>query len=301
MKEKVELTIITVNYNGLEDTRDLICSILGLVFSFSFEIIVVDNASREDEASLLKEEFPSIITLRSENNLGFARANNLGIRHSSGDLLYFLNNDALLSEQGGREIEKMMQFLRENPTVGGLSPKIKYNEPKNMIQFAGSTQLSFITLRNYQIGYKEEDEDQYTTMRPIPYLHGAAMMVSRKVIEEMGEMPECYFLYYEEIDWSRTIRRKYKLYYFPQATVYHKESATTGVDSPLKAYFLTRNRLIYSFRHRQGQIRILSILYQISIAAPVHILRYLKSGKVMQALSVVRGIGSFGLFIIRKR
>ena len=301
MNEKVELSIITVNYNGLADTRDLVNSVLNLFFPFSFEVIVVDNASRENEAEVLKREFPSIIILRSEKNMGFARANNLGIKHSSGEFLYFLNNDALLSEQGGVEVGKMMQFLRENPTVGGLSPKIKYNEPKNLIQFAGSTQLSFVTLRNFQIGYKEEDKNQYTTMRPIPYLHGAAMMVSRKAIEEMGEMPECYFLYYEEIDWSKTIRRKYKLYYFPQATVYHKESATTGVDSPLKAYFLTRNRLIYSFRHRQGWIRLLSILYQVTVAAPVHILRYLASGKVLQAFSVIRGIGSFGLYIVRRK
>lgn len=301
MKENVELSIITVNYNGLEDTRDLIGSVLNLVFPFSFEVIVVDNASRENEAVLLQDEFPSVIVIRSEKNLGFARANNLGIKRSSGNFLYFLNNDALLSQQGGVEVEKMVQFLRDNPTVGGLSPKIKYNEPKNLIQFAGSTQLSFITLRNYQIGYQEEDRDQYTTMRPIPYLHGAAMMVSRRAIQEMGEMPECYFLYYEEIDWSKTIRRKYKLYYFPQATVYHKESATTGVDSPLKAYFLTRNRLIYSFRHRQGWVRVLSILYQVAIAAPVHVLLYLKSGKVRQAFSVLRGIGSFGLFMILKR
>jgi GT2 family glycosyltransferase len=103
------------------------------------------------------------------------------------------------------------------------------------IQFAGYTPLSSITIRNRAIGCGEEDKGQYDTPHPTPYAHGAAMMVKREAIEKVGLMPECYFLYYEELDWSMMMTRAgYDIWYEPACTIFHKESQSTGQNSPLR-------------------------------------------------------------------
>jgi GT2 family glycosyltransferase len=301
MKTKVDLSIITVNYNGLDDTCGLIHSVRACYFTFSYELIVVDNGSKSDEAKLIRDQFPSIEVVRSNENVGFAGGNNLGLRYANGEFIYFLNNDTLLPENANEEIHNMLGFLRENPTIGGISPKIMFVVPPNQVQFAGSTPLSGVTLRNYQIGYQQEDDGSFNRQKAIPYLHGAAMMVPKRVITEIGHMPECYFLYYEEVDWSRMIRQKYELRYFPGATVFHKESASTGFDSPFKIFYLTRNRLIYALRNRTGGVRMASILYQIGIAAPIHIVKYSLNAKFAQAIAISRGICHFFLFLLKRK
>ena len=88
------------------------------------------------------------------------------------------------------------------------------------------------------------------------------MMVKREALEKVGPMPDCYFLYYEEFDWSMMFRRKgYELWYEPTATIFHKESRATGQDSPLKTYYLTRNRLLFVKRNVGSIEKLLSYIY----------------------------------------
>ncbi|MEN5194449.1 glycosyltransferase family 2 protein [Sphingobacterium faecium] len=261
-----KLSFITVNYNGLSDTRALLDGIDRISFSFPFEVIVIDNGSSQDEYALLKAEFPFIKGGYSSDNLGFAGGNNQGIGMAQGEFLYFINNDTLLPEEADAQIVAMLSFLQQNPTVGGITPKIKYVDPPEMIQFAGCTPLTAITLRNKQIGYKELDHGQYDQNTEIPYLHGAAMLIPHRVVKEIGLMPEEFFLYYEELDWSCQITKQYRLFYFAGAWIYHKESASTGVDSPFKIYYLTRNRLLFAYRNRTGITQILALLYLLLVA-----------------------------------
>jgi len=297
MTKACKVSFITVNYNGKEDTIALLRSIYEASLSFSFEVIVIDNASRSDEFVLLKQAYPDIKGMRSAENLGFAGGNNLGIQMSTGEYLYFLNNDTVLPEKADAQIRAMLTFCAENSQVGGISPKILYFEPRNLLQFVGSTPLSKITLRNRQIGYRETDQGQYEEIRQIPYMHGAAMLVPRYVIEDGGMMSELFFLYYEELDWSCRITEKYKLYYFPFAYIFHKESATTGIESPLKTFYLTRNRMLFADRNRRGLIRILSLLYLVCIANTLKMFKFMTKGQWQQILSVWHGTWSaFKLF-----
>ncbi|MGA6119719.1 glycosyltransferase family 2 protein [Sphingobacterium anhuiense] len=274
-----KLSFITVNYNGLEDTRALLQRINSISFSFLFEVIVIDNGSAQDEFALLKAEFPFITGCYSPVNLGFAGGNNVGIRMSQGDFLYFINNDTLLPMEANTQILAMLAFFEQNPEVGGITPKIKYVEPPEMIQFAGCTPLSKITLRNKQIGYREIDKGQYNRNIQIPYLHGAAMLLPRDVVDQIGLMPEAYFLYYEELDWCYQITKRYQLYYFAEACIYHKESASTGVDSPFKTFYLTRNRLLFAYRNSSGMTRILSLMYLLLIANTSKMCSFMLNGK----------------------
>ena len=139
----------------------------------------------------------------------------------------------------------MIERLESRAEIGGVSPKIRFAFPPQNIQFAGFTPLTPITLRNAGIGFGCPDNGTFDTPHPTPYLHGAAMLVKREVIEKVGLMPEIFFLYYEELDWSTHITRAgYELWYEPRCTVFHKESQSTGQLSKLRTYNLTRNRLL---------------------------------------------------------
>ncbi len=287
----VILSIITINYNGQKDTCELIGTLP--LEDKSIEVIVIDNASAQDEATIIKERFPQVKVIRSKENLGFAGGNNLGIKAAQGKYLFFINNDTILKPQTS-DLRPLITRLESSPKIGMVCPKIKFSWGANPIQFAGYTPLSPITMRNKAIGCGEVDHGQFDTPHPTPYAHGAAMMVKREVIEKAGLMPECYFLYYEELDWSMMIRRAgYDIWYEPSCTIFHKESQTTGQNSPLRTYYITRNRLLFAQRNLQGAVKYISYLYLISLVATRDMLKYVFQRRWDLVRATTRGIVSF--------
>ena len=288
---EVLLSLITVNYNGLADTCAMIDSLPAC--PEPMEVIVVDNGSQHDEATQLAQRYPSITVVRSNANLGFAGGNNLGIAAAHGRYLYFVNNDTLFPAFPDH-FERLIERMQSQAMIGAVCPKIRFTWGDSPVQFAGYTRLSSVTLRNRSIGFGESDNGQYDTPHPTPYAHGAAMLVSREAIDRAGRMPECYFLYYEELDWSLMLRRAgYTIWYEPSATIYHKESRTTGQDSPLKCYYLSRNRLLFARRNLTGAARMLSYCYQIAFADMRCVIPHLTHRRTAQAKATVRGIADF--------
>lgn len=288
MQRECKLSIITINFNGIDCTRDLIETIPS---SDDIEVIVVDNGSRRDEATELEKLFPNIHVVRSRKNLGFAGGNNLGIKASHGKYLFFVNNDTIFREFNA---EALISRLESSENIGIVCPKIRFAWGNNPIQYAGFTGLSRITLRNRSVGYGEDDHGQYDTARPTPYAHGAAMLVRREAIERAGYMPECYFLYYEELDWSIMIHRAgYGIWYDPSCTIYHKESQATGQASPQKTYYLTRNRLLFAKRNFSFPILILTYIYLIFIVGSRDAMRYSLTHRKEHVKAVIRGITDF--------
>ena len=283
-----QLSIITVNYNGLKDTCELIDTIT--FDELSLEVIVVDNGSKVDEAAEIKKLYPQVTTIRSEKNLGFAGGNNLGIKAAKGKYLYFVNNDTL----SPLNIQALINRLKSSDKIGMVCPKIYFSWEKGLIQFAGYTPLSSITIRNQAIGCGEKDKGQYDTPHPTPYAHGAAMMVKREVVEKAGMMPECYFLYYEELDWSMMIRRAgYDIWYEPAATIYHKESQSTGQKSPLRTFYITRNRLLFVKRNVDNIEKYVSYIYLICLVAVKDMIKYIIKDRKDMAKAVFNGVSSF--------
>ena len=285
------LSIITINYNGLKDTSELIDTLP--LKDKSIEVIVVDNASARDEATAIEERYPQVKVIHSKENLGFAGGNNLGIKAAKGKYLFFLNNDTLLKPQTS-DLKPLISRLESSPKIGMVCPKIRFTWGNQLIQFAGYTPLTPITMRNKAIGCGEVDHGQFDTPHLTPYAHGAAMMVKREVIEKAGLLPECYFLYYEELDWSMMIRRVgYDIWYEPACTVFHKESQTTGQNSPLRTYYITRNRLLFTQRNQQGLMKYITYLYLISLVAIRDILKYIFQRRWNLVRATIRGVVSF--------
>lgn len=289
----IDISIITINYNGLNDTCALIETIPN---NDKLEVIVVDNASKnqETEVDTISQRFPQVKVIKSEKNLGFAGGNNLGIKAAQGKYLFFINNDTVFKDFN---IQALIDRLESSPAIGVVCPKIRFAWGTNPIQFTGYTPLSKITVRNQSIGFGEEDEGQYDTPHPTPYAHGAAMLIKREAIEKTGLMPECFFLYYEELDWSMMFTRAgFQIWYEPQCTIYHKESQSTGQNSPLRTYYIVRNRLLLVKRNWDGLTKYFSYAYLIGVVGLRNILKYVLTSKWDLMKATLRGIRDFYTF-----
>ena len=285
---EIEVSIITVNYNGLEDTCALIESI---PFNENMEVIVVDNASNNQEADVIVQHYPQVKVIKSERNLGFAGGNNLGIQAAQGKYLFLVNNDTVFKDF---TVQTLIDRMESSPEIGIICPKIRFAWSNNPIQFTGYTPLSKVTVRNRAIGFGEDDHGQYDTAHATPYAHGAAMLIRREAINKVGLMPECYFLYYEELDWSMMFTRAgYQIWYEPKCTIYHKESQSTGQNSPLRTYYLTRNRLLLVRRNPREFNKTLAYIYLIGVVALRDILKYTFIGRYDLLKAIFRALGHF--------
>jgi hypothetical protein len=123
------------------------------------------------------------------------------------------------------------------------------------------------------------------------------MLIKRDAIDKVGLMPECYFLYYEEIDWSMMFTRAgYQIWYEPKCTILHKESQATGQNSPLRTYYLTRNRLLLVCRNYQEFNKTLAYIYLISVVALRDILKHTLTGRFDLLKATLRALKDFFLY-----
>ena len=275
------ISIITVNYNGFEVTCAMLESLKAHVHSCEWEVIVVDNASKRDEAAMLRERYPWAKVVRSEENLGFAGGNNLALPYATGEYLYFINNDTEVKTDC---LNELCNALDANPRAGMVCPKVYFFDSPLTIQFAGYTDLDGFRMHNRMIGYGCTDDGSFDVPGTTAFPLGAAMMVKREALEDVGPMAECYFLYYEELDWGAAFRRKgWDILYEPGSCIYHKDSLTTGKESPLSTFYLLRGRQIYAYRNFSGFTRIAAILFTRWLAVPKRAFKALLKGNAAVA------------------
>lgn len=283
------VSIITVNFNHSDVTEALLDSIARTNTYSAIEVIVVDNGSSTDPVPGWRSRYPNVIFIRSEKNLGFAGGNNLGIKAAKGDYLFFVNNDTEFTEG---LVATLVRTLDEHAEVGMVSPKIHYFNEPGMLQYAGFSHMNYYTARTSCIGQFEKDNGQHDGLTgETGFVHGAAMMVRREAMNKGGTMPEHYFLYYEEMDWCEYIRKAgYTIWVNMQALIYHKESATVGSNSPLKEYFMNRNRILFIRRNCPLKVRMIFWPYFIFVVGLRNILGYIKNGQWSFIILFLRAI-----------
>jgi hypothetical protein len=269
------VSIVTVNFNYSYLTEALIESIFKTNTYSPIEIIVVDNGSKIDPVPEWRNKYPEVIFIRNEKNLGFAGGNNVGINAAKGDYYFLVNND---TEFTSGLVGKLVDTLELHPEVGMVSPKIRYFDQPDILQYAGYTPMNYFTARNKQIGQFETDNGQYDHLTGITgFGHGAAMMIQRKAIDKAGQMSENFFLYYEELDWCDRIKHAgFDIWINMNALIYHKESVSVGKKSELKEYFMNRNRILYIRRNASFFKRIVFYFYFILVVTPRNIIAYIK-------------------------
>jgi GT2 family glycosyltransferase len=282
------VSIITLNYNQTRVTCEFLESTRTLDYS-NYEILVCDMASDEDPtAAILAGNYPNTRILLSKQNLGFAGGNNWGIRQSRGEFIFIVNND---TEVTPGLIHLLLKAFYANANIGVASPKIKYHQFPDTIQYAGFRRLNTLTGRTSTIGEREKDQGQYDESGPTGSAHGCAMMVKRTVLEKTGMFPEIFFLYYEEWDLSARIQQAgFTAWYAAEAVIYHKESITVGKNNPLKTYYLTRNRILYMRRNTGSRNKLIFLLFFTAFTIPKSVIRFVIKRQFTHLKFFIKGV-----------
>jgi len=282
------VSIITLNYNQTDITCEFLESTKMLSYP-NYEILVVDNNSDISPKEQIDiGDYPNTRLIASDTNLGFTGGNNLGMREAQGDFVFIVNNDTEVTEN---LLEELLAPFSTDDSVGVVSPKIKFYSHPDIIQYAGFKPINPFTGRTGAVGNGEEDKGQHDELAETYGAHGAAMMVKRKVIEEVGKFADNFFIYYEEWDWSTRIRKAgYKIYYQPKAEIYHKESITMGKESAIKAYYHTRNRILYMRRNsKRFQFLVFTMFFTLMVT-PKAMFRYLSNAQFEHLRAFFKGV-----------
>jgi GT2 family glycosyltransferase len=241
--------VVILAWNGRDDTLESLHS-LESVWNEKTKGVLVDNGSTDGTAEAVREQYPVLEILQTGENLGFTGGNNVGIRHAlkmGADYIILLNNDTVVDPDFVREL---LTVAISADIIGFVSPKIYFFDPPDLLWFAGAR---FSTRTGYgrMIGYREKDCGQYDEVREIDRPCGCAMLVSRRLCEEVGLMYPGIFLYMDEVEWMLRARKSgFKAYYAPKAKVWHKISASVGKEShPEAFYYGVRNTLFVLNNH----------------------------------------------------
>lgn len=206
---------------------------------------MVDNGSRDGSADALERDGGPARVIRAGKNLGFAGGTNLGVRHSNGEVVIFLNPD---TEAASDFVAVVREALLQDRTIGVLGAKI-YDPGWTVIQHAGGL-LRENALSDH-VGRGEEDRGQHDVMREYAYVTGAALAIRRDVLDHVGLLDPYYrFGYFEETDLCFRVRRAgYRVVYEPRARVVHHEGTASKKFSPRFFYIYHRNRLRFVLRN----------------------------------------------------
>lgn len=239
--------IVVLNYNGYEDTIACVESLLKIQYK-NYKIIVVDNASTNDYATLQQNLARDIILLQTGKNLGYAGGNNVGIQwalEDGADYVCVLNND---TEVEPDFLKQLVDFAETNPDCGMVGPAIlEFDEPE-LVQTTGAM-INIAKGADLPLN-QGKPIDEVEKVIACDYIGGACMLVRKEVMEKIGLIPENYFLFYEETEWCcRAKQAKFGVYCLTTAHIYHKGSSSINKVQGLSKYLLYRNRVVFVKRN----------------------------------------------------
>jgi GT2 family glycosyltransferase len=237
------INIVILNWNGYDDTYQLLESLLKITYP-NYKIIVVDNNSVSDEAERLRKNFmDKVHTIQCEKNLGFSGGNNIGIKYSleeKADFILLLNNDTTVEVNF---LEPLVNKFYSSKQIGITAPQINYFSEPGIIWSAGG-KISRIRSSGFaKSNFNETIFDKRD--KSVSFVSGCCMLIKSEVINKTGLFDENYFLYNEDTDFClRTIRVGYDIFIIPKSKIYHKVNSSTEKNlSHLPLYYTTRNRL----------------------------------------------------------
>jgi len=220
--------VVTLNWNGKDDTLACLAS-LEEMEPRATRIILVDNASTDGTSQAVAERFPQVQMLVNDENLGFARGVNVGLRaalEAGAAYILMVNNDTLVAPD---LLGVLMAAVNEEETIGAAAPKITYADPPDRIWYAGAFRRRWLPGFSFP-GYGKQDAARYSRTRDVDYFTGCGVLLRGDVLGQVGLFDEIsFFMYHEDLDLSERIRQAgYRIVYVPQARMWHKESASTA-------------------------------------------------------------------------
>lgn len=227
----IELSIIILSYNTKELLDVCLTSIFTNTKGLTFEVIVVDNASNDGSAELVKKKYPQVLLTQNKENLGYSAGNNLGIKKAQGEFVLLLNSDTQII---GDSLRSMVEFAKDDKNIGILGPKIVNPDESPQKSVGSFYSLGNIILAMFggeRLGFGRQSPDKFCF---VDWVSGACLMIRREVLEKIGRLDEKLFMYMEEVELCFRAKKKGILTaFFPKALIMHKnlgssQSGKTG-------------------------------------------------------------------------
>jgi GT2 family glycosyltransferase len=221
----MDLSVVIVNWNTRDLLRDCLTSVIAATGGLATEVLVVDNASSDGSAAMVRARFPSVRLIESPRNVGFAAGNNLALRQACGRHILLLNSDTLVR---GEVLGASVAWLDAHPQAGVMGPLVLNADESLQPSCSGFPSLRNLALQLLGVtriarldGYRLTGWDR-STARPVDVVSGAAMFVRRAAMEEVGLLDESFFFYGEETDWChRFARAGWEVVFVPIRAVTH--------------------------------------------------------------------------------
>jgi riboflavin kinase/FMN adenylyltransferase len=294
-KEKSRVLIAVLNFNGREMLESFLPAMSFSSKTEETDILIIDNNSSDDSVRYVKEWHPEVSVKKLTKNYGFAGGYNKGLKNENAEYIILLNSDVLVTEGW---LDPILNMMDQDKTIGVVQPLILSLEHKNMFEYAGAAGgymdfLAYPFCRGRIFDALEENQNQYTDNAEIFWASGAAMVVRKKVFDNLGAFDDTYFAHQEEIDFCWRARRAgYKVMVCGESKIYHLGGGTLEYTAPRKVYLNFRNNLMTLVKNETW----FSIIWKLPVRLMldgIAGLKFLTAGQWQNTLAIIRAHGQF--------
>jgi GT2 family glycosyltransferase len=275
----VDLSVIIVSFNTRQLLQDCLASVFRTRGDLRLEIFVVDNASSDGSVEMVRAQFPEVILLANQVNVGYSTANNQALRVCRGAHILLLNSDTVVKPD---VFQKCTAFMQQDPTIGALSCKVvlpsgeldlacRRSVPTPMVafwRFSGLYQLfpKSRTFGQYNLTYLDEDETY-----EVGAIMGAFTLLSRECFLEVGLLDESFFMYGEDLDWCYRIHKAgFKIMYYPEVQIMHYKGASSKRRRPPKMVHEYHRAMMLFYRKYFARHSLFLVNWIISLGVWLH-------------------------------
>ena len=291
----MDISVIIVNYNVRYFIEQCILSIIDASKNLNIEIIVVDNNSTDTSCQFLQENYPQIKLIANKINIGFAKANNQGVKIASGKYVLILNPDTVIAED---TLYKIFEFAERKNNLGILGvklidgsgnflPESKRGIPTPKVSFNKLFGISTTQTGKYYAAHLQENESGV-----VDVLVGAFMFLKKSIYKEVKGFDEDYFMYGEDIDLSyKVLNMGYQNYYFPETKIIHYKGESTTKDIVYLKYFHNAMKIFYQKHFKLNKVYDFLMNFGIELW---YLLKYFKYKSVNETSKEVSNVLYFG-------
>ncbi len=257
----MDISIIIISWNTRVILQDCLTSIYKHGGDINYEVIVVDNCSTDDSAEMVKKDFPQVNVIENSENLGFARANNIGIRVSKGRYMCLINSDVTILDDC---IGRLLLFMDERSAVGMAGPRIL--NPDRTVQHScrhfpsiwnnlcQSLGLNHLFPKSAFFSYWIMDYWSYDSIKSVDALSGCFWIIRREALDDVGLLDEDFFIYGEDLDWCRRFHEAgWDIVFYPGAEAVHLGGASAA-NTPVRFYLEIQKADLHYWRKHHGKI-----------------------------------------------
>ncbi len=254
----MDVSVIIVNWNTAQITRDCLESVYQQTDGIDFEVIVIDNASSDDSVAVIKEKFPQVVLIENDDNAGFAAANNQGMKSVKGRYILLLNSDTIVLDGA---IQKTQSFADAHLKAGIVGCRVLNPDktlqpscfmfPSILNMFLWVTYLFKIFHNSRFFGREWMSWWDREDKREIDVVTGCFMLVRREALEQVGMMDEQFFMYFEETDWCWRFKQAgWKVMFTPSAKIIHLGGVSSGQIKTKMVNQWRKSMLLYYKKHK---------------------------------------------------